>query len=450
MKETKRTTFPGGIHPTDGYDKLLSKENAIIAYVPETVEISMEQSFGGICEPMVAAGDEIKKGQLIGKPVTFTAVNLHASVDGTVLEMKEKENATGRKVFTCKVAVKKNDVSEETKDYQKEIVTITDIEKDAIVQAIKEGGLTGMGGAGFPSHIKYETTKEINTLLINGAECEPFLTCDYRLMLEKPYEIINGVRVLLKASGAKEAVICVEDNKMEGIQSLRDVLTKCEESIRVEVLPTKYPQGGERQLIQSVLGVEVPQGCLPADVAVIVSNLATSKAAADIVLGNKPLMERVVTVSGAVKTPGNYLVPLGTRLDELLKAAGGVTIENNRVILGGPMTGTCVATEWKGEELPTVTKTTSGLIVLDNSEYVESPCIRCGACRQVCPAGLTPFQIDFAYLEEDYDLCETLYASECIACGCCSFTCPARRELTHRVKTARDIVKQRIRERGQK
>lgn len=316
-----------------------------------------------------------------------------------------------------------------------------------------------MGGAGFPTHKKYETDKEIDALLINGAECEPFLTCDYRLMLEHRWSVVNGVRLMLKGSGAKTAYICMEDNKPEAAKALSEVLEAgkksgvigTEEDVQIKVLPTKYPQGGERQLIESVLGREVPMGGLPADVGVIVSNVGTSKAAADMILGKQPLTRRIVTVTGWVKKPGNYLVPIGTSAKELVQLCGGVTVKNNRVIAGGPMTGPCVASDWEGEsELFYITKNTSGILVLPDSQWEEQPCIRCEGCAKVCPAGLIPYQIEFAYMEEDYDLCESLYASECIACGCCSYTCPAKRELSVRTRMARDVVKQRMRERAVK
>lgn len=316
-----------------------------------------------------------------------------------------------------------------------------------------------MGGAGFPTHKKYETDKTIDTLLINGVECEPFLTCDYRLMMEKSFAVLNGVALLFKASGAKEAVICIEDNKPEAIQRLRELLVQVKnqnaiggfEGIRVEELPTQYPQGGERQLIQGVLNREVPAGGLPADVGVIVSNIGTARAAADMVLGKTPLTRRIVTVTGCVKQPGNYLVPVGTSAKELVRLCGGVTVKENRIIAGGPMTGPCVASDWDdGEELFYVTKNTSGILVLPDSQEEEQPCIRCSSCANVCPAGLVPYQIEYAFLEEDYDLCEQLHASECIACGCCSYTCPAKRELSVRTRMARDMVKQRMRERAVK
>lgn len=337
--------------------------------------------------------------------------------------------------------------------YSEKLVSLDSITREEIVDAMEKGGLVGMGGAGFPTHIKYRSTKKIDVLLVNGAECEPFLTCDYRLMLEYTKELVNGVRLLLLASGADRAVICIEDNKPKAAEEIQKTLKGSEDSGRIEVklLPTKYPQGGERQLIQSVIGKEVPMGGLPADVGVIVSNVGTAKAAADMILGGVPLTRRIVTVTGLVKEPGNYLVPIGTTAKELLEFCGGVTEKHNRIIAGGPMTGPCKADSWDGEsDLFTIEKNTSGILVLKDFETEEQPCIRCGACENACPAGLTPFKIDFAYLEEDYDLCESLYAGECIACGCCSYVCPADRELTLRTRMARDMVKQRMRERTAK
>ena len=235
------------------------------------------------------------------------------------------------------------------------------------------------------------------------------------------------------------------------IQEIQEKGISQKEPVEVCVLPARYPQGGERQLIQSVLQREVPAGGLPSDVGVIVSNAATAKAAADQILGGQPLTKRIVTVTGCVKEPGNYLVPIGTSAGELLYLCGGVTEKESRILAGGPMTGICAASCWDGEsDLFYITKSTSGILVLPNRGWQEQPCIRCGGCQRVCPAGLVPWQIDFAFLEEDYDLCESLFASECIACGCCSYICPAKRELTLRNRLARDLVKQRRRERAVK
>lgn len=457
MQKKRKSVFPGGVHPTDGSDKALSMDAAVQQYWPKTVTILSEQSFGGRCRILVQPGDTVEEGQLIGEPEAFMAAPLHASVSGKVLDVKEVASQ-GRSVLAC-IVQKEKEHEESKAAYRTEAADISRISREEILAGIRDGGLTGMGGAGFPTHKKYETDKPIDALLINGAECEPYLTCDYRLMLEEGYALVNGVRLLLKGSGAKHAYICLEDNKPQAAENLSRILEearksgvmKAEEQVEIRVLPTKYPQGGERQLIQAVTGREVPMGGLPADAGAIVSNVGTARAAADMILGGMPLYRRIVTVTGCVEKPGNYLVPIGTSAKELLKLAGGVTVPQNRVIAGGPMTGPCVASDWNGEdELFYVTKNTSGILVLPDSAYEEQPCIRCGGCENACPAGLSPWQIDFAFQEEDYDLCEKLYASECIACGCCSYICPAKRELTVRTRMARDAVKQRMRERAVK
>lgn len=459
MWKKKKSKFPGGIHPTDGYDKTLTMNLPVQEYWPENVTILSEQSLGGKCGLLVSPGDHVKAGELIGKPEAFMAAPLHASVTGKILDVKEVCNQ-GRMLLACIIkADERQEQGNIEQKYETELMDINGISREEILDGIRDGGLTGMGGAGFPTHKKYETDKTIDTLLINGVECEPFLTCDYRLMMEKSFAVLNGVALLFKASGAKEAVICIEDNKPEAIRRLRELLAQVKnqnvirgfEGIRVEELPTQYPQGGERQLIQGVLNREVPAGGLPADVGVIVSNIGTARAAADMVLGKTPLTRRIVTVTGCVKQPGNYLVPVGTSAKELVALCGGVTVKENRIIAGGPMTGPCVASDWDdGEELFYVAKNTSGILVLPDSQEEEQPCIRCSSCANVCPAGLVPYQIEYAFLEEDYDLCEQLHASECIACGCCSYTCPAKRELSVRTRMARDMVKQRMRERAVK
>ena len=457
MQKKGKSVFPGGVHPTDGSDKALSMDAAVQQYEPSTVTILSEQSFGGKCRLLVQPGDTVEEGQLIGEPEAFMAAPLHASVSGTVLDVREVMNQ-GRKLLAC-VIQREKECAESSASYRTAAADIREISREEILAGIRDGGLTGMGGAGFPAHKKYETDKDIDTLLINGAECEPYLTCDYRLMLEEGYALVNGARLLLKASGAERACICLEDNKPQAAENLSRILEEARnqgimesgEQVEVKIFPIKYPEGGERQLIQAVTGREVPMGGLPADVGVIVSNVGTAKAAADMILGHMPLTRRIVTVTGWVKNPGNYRVPIGTSAKELVELAGGVTVPQNRVIAGGPMTGPCVASDWNGEEeLFYITKNTSGILVLPDSAWEEQPCIRCGGCENACPAGLVPWQIDFAFQQEDYELCEKLYASECIACGCCSYICPAKRELTVRTRMARDAVKQRMRERAVK
>ena len=244
---------------------------------------------------------------------------------------------------------------------------------------------------------------------------------------------------------------CLEDNKQDVAKDFEYIILKNDLPIEIRVLPTRYPQGGERQLVEAVMGMEVPAGKLPASIGVIINNVATAKALSDIVLGNEPLITRVVTVTGKVKEPCNYLVPIGTRFSELIDLSGDFKAKTSRVIDGGPMTGHCIQIGGTKEDLMlSVTKTTSGLLVLEDFTKVESPCIRCGECERVCPAGLAPFKIDYAARENDIVLCEKLYATECISCGCCSYVCPAKRELAYRITEAKTEVFRQRQERSSK
>lgn len=445
--------FHGGIHCADGTDKLLSSRSPIRVYVPGTVEISMKQSPGSVCEAVVQKGEHVAKGDIVGKPVRFGSAVIHSGISGTVSDVKTVKDDFNRDVQIVIIDSDGSDAKAaiNDKDYEQRFVDLSSYSKDAILSAMKEGGLVGMGGAGFPTHVKYETPKQIETILVNAAECEPYLTCDHRLLLEHAYGIINGVLLLIKAAGAKKAVICLEDNKKDAAENLKKLLSDKGLPVEIRLLATRYPQGGERQLVEAILKKEVPAGSLPAEVGVIINNVATAKALADIVLGNEPLASRVITVTGMVKSPGNFLVPLGTRYCELIGLAGGITAKVSRIIVGGPMTGSCIRIGGDSEKLDgSVSKTSSGLLVLEDTPLIESPCIRCGECERVCPAGLAPFKIDLAAIRDDTDLCERLYATECISCGCCSYVCPAKRELAYRITVAKTEIFRMRRERGGK
>ena len=442
--------FPGGIHPTDGSDKALTKAVPIQTFMPSVIELSMSQSGGSICEPLAAVGDHVERGQLVGQPKNFTAVRLHASVSGTVKEIRmEKKGPT--EVPLLVIEPDKEQPPVESLPYTREWMDIRKFSREKLIALMEEGGITGMGGAGFPSHVKYKTDKNIEYVLINACECESYLTCDHRMMMEHGMAILNGVNLLVKAGGAKKAIICTEDNKKSCAEYLQRLIGEENVPIEVQVFPVKYPEGGERQLIQAATGRELVAGGLPADAGIIVSNVQTAKAMADMVFGNTPCISRCITVTGLVRKPGNFLVPLGTPLRELLKQCGGLAELDNKVILGGPMTGTCIGVQVKCDQLPqSVTKVSGGLIVLKNDGYEESPCIRCGACMKVCPAGLTPWKVDFAMRHGKIELAHELYATECIGCGCCSYVCPAKREVSQNTVKARNEVRAWLRERGKK
>lgn len=432
--------FHGGIHTSDGSDKLLSIQTPIRIFNPKIVEISMKQSPNNICEAVVKAGDKVFKGDLIGKPISFGGANIHASISGTVIEIKVASDSSAREVELVVIQADENDIDtlDPVSDYEKELIDLSGYTKEMIINRMRDGGLNGLGGAGFPTHIKYETKEKIEYIIINAAECEPYLTCDHMLMMEHGYAVINGVLLFVKASAAKKAIICFEDNKQDVADYLGKIISNKNLPIEFRILPTRYPQGGERQLVEAVFGMEVPAGKLPASIGVIINNVGTAKALADIVLGDIPLISRVVTVTGEVKEQGNYMVPIGTRFSELIGLSGGYTSKKSRVIEGGPMTGVCLQIEGSHEELiGSVSKISSGLIVLEDAPKEESPCIRCGECERVCPAGLAPFKIDFAAIEGDVKLCNKLYATECISCGCCSYVCPAKRELAYRITEAK-------------
>lgn len=434
--------FHGGIHPTDGTDKQLSNQVPIRMYTPKTVEISMKQSPNSVCEALVNTGDSVSKGDLIGRPVKFGAANIHASISGIVIDVKTIHDDHDRDIEVVVIESDENEVTTEpVGEYEQKLIDLSHYSREVIIEKMEEGGLVGLGGAGFPTHVKYETTEVINYILVNAAECEPYLTCDHRLMLEQGHAIVNGVLLLVKASGAMKAIICLEDNKEDAAKVFEEIIADKDLPIEIKILPTKYPQGGERQLVESVLGTEVPVGELPAKIGVIINNVGTAKALADIVLADKPLVSRVVTVTGKVKNPQNYLVPIGTKFTELIEESGGTTAKINRVVEGGPMTGVSRLISDDIDKLyESVSKTTAGLLIFEDSGRDETPCIRCGECERVCPAGLAPFKIDFAVLDGDIGLCNQLYSTECISCGCCTYVCPARRELAYRVTEAKNEI----------
>ena len=436
--------FHGGIHPSDGTDKLLSNQKPIRIFTPKEVEISMKQSPGSVCEALVKKGDKVSRGELIGRPKSFGGANIHASINGTVIDVRKHPDTLGKNVEIILIRSDDYDINDSkysSRDYEKRLIDLSEYTRDMIIEKMKDGGLTGLGGAGFPTHIKYETEEPINYILINAAECEPYLTCDHMLMLEQGNAIINGVLLLVKASGAKTAIICTEDNKQDAVKILESIVKDKGLPIEFRILSTRYPQGGERQLVEAVLNIEVPAGKLPASIGVIINNVGTAKALADIVLGDEPLISRVVTVTGKVKDPFNFLVPIGTRYSELIELSGGYKATRSRVISGGPMTGSSLQIGGSHGDLNgSVLKISSGLLVLEDTPKEESPCIRCGECERVCPAGLAPFKIDFAAIEDDIKLCDKLYATECISCGCCSYVCPAKRELAYRITEAKTEI----------
>lgn len=418
MAEAK--TFKGGIHPP--YNKELASGKAIKrAPVPKEVIIPLQQHIGAPNEPLVKAGDRVELGQKIGSSDAFVSAPVHSSVAGTVKDIVEVANFTGAKVKSVIITA---DAS------QPEFAKKTDKDLDALsgeeVRAIaKEAGLVGMGGAAFPTHVKLTPPKDkpVDTVIINGCECEPFLTCDHRQMLERPDEMIMGARLLKTAVGASKVIIGVEANKMDGVDALRSRLADTSD-VAVEVLEVKYPEGAEKMLIFALTGRKVPPGKLPSEVGCLVQNVGTSIALYEAAAWGKPLYERVLTVTGpGIREPGNLIAAIGTPISELIDACGGFVGNPVKLIMGGPMTGWAQA-----EATATVVKGTSGVVVL-TSDVVdlgeESGCVRCGKCIEACPMFLSPNFIVQSTKRAQWDKAEMWGALDCFECGCCSFECPA-------------------------
>lgn len=439
-------TFSGGIViPPAKENKALTAALPIEEWEPDRLRIPLRQSPGPALLPAVQPGDKVKIGQRVGHPAGDSGVPVHCGVSGTVTAVEEGSGpfGPGPVVFI-------------ENDHQRaEAPLLPAAEgRQGLRMLMREAGLIGMGGAGFPTYRKYDTDRGIRTLLINGGECEPYLTCDDRLMVFEARKVVTGALAMARAvaapgGGAPQLLFCVEKDKAQAVTRLQEALRGDPKAsrARVIVLPHRYPQGGERQLIQAVLGWELGAGVLPAQAGVLVSNVATAAAMADALQGH-PLTHRIVTVSGKVGRPGNYRVPVGTLLADLLAHAGGALPESERDVLvsGGPMTGRLIQRGPSGparEEV--VLKTTGGLLALAREDGEEHPCIRCGGCARVCPSRLMPFVIDAAAIAGDSETCVRYHADQCIACGCCSYICPAYRRLAARVSMAREGIRARAR-----
>lgn len=428
-------TFKGGIHPYDG--KELSKSKPIRTYNPsgELVYL-MSQHIGAPAKPIVAPGDKVLVGQKIAEAGGFVSAPVHASVSGTVKSFGKQKNAVGD--FVNSIVIE-NDGLYETVPFKK-LDTLDGVEKSVVLDRIREAGIVGMGGAGFPTHVKLspQDPDKIEYCLVNGAECEPYLTSDYRRMMENPEMVIGGLKCMLHLFDHAVGYICIEDNKKDCIRKM-EALVKDEPRIEVKTLKTKYPQGSERSLIYAVTGRSINSSMLPADAGCIVDNIDTVANIYKAVMLGEPLVQRIVTVTGdAIKEPQNFEVRTGTNYGELIEAAGGFVQEPEKIISGGPMMGFCLY----DLDVP-VTKTSSAILCMkrdDVTKYEQTACINCGRCVSACPARLIPSRLaDFAehYNEEKFVKFDGM---ECCECGCCSFSCPAKRPLAQAVKSMRRMI----------
>ena len=428
-------TFKGGIHPFDG--KELSKEQPIEVYLPKgTMAYPLSQHIGAPAKPVVKKGDRVLKGQVIAEAGGFVSAPIHASVSGTVKGMEPRLTATGT---MANAIIVENDQQYEEVEYQP-VTSLGELTKEEILKRIQEGGVVGMGGAGFPTHVKLapKNPESIEYILVNGAECEPYLTSDYRRLLEEGEQVVEGLKVMLALFDNAKGYICIEDNKPDCIRKMEE-LVKDIPRIEVKALMTKYPQGGERALIYATTGREINSSMLPADVGCVVDNVDTVTAIYKAVMLGRPVIDRIVTVTGdAVAQPKNFMVSTGTNMNELVEAAGGFKGQPEKIISGGPMMGFSMY----GLDIP-CTKTSSAILsfLRDEVSHVqETACINCGRCVSVCPGHVIPARLATFAQHGDMEKFQEFDGMECCECGCCSYICPAKRPLTQSIKSMRKMV----------
>ena len=437
----------GGVHPPENK---ISEDQAIeVLPIPKVANIPISQHLGVPAKPLVIKGDLVKVGQLLAKGEAFISANIHSSVSGKVLKIDNVIDTSGYRRPTIVINVDGDEWEEDIdrSDELKKEITLTQKE---IIDKINKLGVVGLGGATFPSHVKLMVPdgKKAEVLIINGVECEPYLTSDHRLMMEKGEEILVGTQILKKALGVNKAMIGIEKNKPDAIKHLTE-LAKNYDGIGVYGLKVKYPQGAEKQLIKALVNREVPSGKLPIEVGTVVNNAGTAFAVYEAVQKNKPLIERVVTLTGkSVKKPGNFMVRVGTPISELIEAAGGLPEDTGKVIGGGPMMGKALTSL----DVPVV-KGTSGILIMKESESSRENvlnCIRCSKCVSVCPMGLEPYLLEKVVMFEDYERTEQERVMDCIECGSCQYTCPANRPLLDYLRLGKNKVGQIIRTRSKK
>ena len=435
----RKKMFPGGMHPHEGVNgKAVNSGNAIRELpAPQRVVIPLSQHIGAPAAALVKKGDAVLMGQKIGEAGGFVSAPVHSSVSGKVVGIENVEIASGAVVPAVVIEndFQDNWVELHPSDHPE---TLTAAELQSIV---REAGIVGMGGATFPTSVKLTPAKgkTIEKLIVNGAECEPYLTADHRLMLEKPTEIIDGIHLIMLALDIQEAIIGVEDNKMDAVQALL-AASEGVEGIKVQALPVMYPQGGEKQLVYATTRRKVPTGGLPLDVGCVVSNVGTIYAIQQAIREGKPLIQRVTTMGGLVNNSGNYLIRVGASIENLIDACGGLQPGVEKLISGGPMMGMAIP----HANIP-MTKGTSGVLALgkEAAEKPENPCINCGRCVQACPMRLVPTKLDMLVRTGNYDEAEKRGVMNCLECGACTFACPAKRLLTQSCRMGKRVINAR-------
>lgn len=436
--KTMKTFRIGGVHPHD--NKEFSAHKAITAVpLPAKAIIPLVQHIGAPAKPVVQKGDAVKVGQLLAEAGGFVSAPIHSPVSGKVTKIDTAIDAWGMKMQAIYIDVEGDEWLPEI-DRTDILVPYTNLEAKDIIEKIKNAGIVGLGGACFPTHVKLMPPpgKKAEVLIVNGVECEPYLTCDHQLMMERGEQILVGIELVMKALGINKAIIGIENNKPDAIAHMQQ-LTAGNKSVTVQPLKLRYPQGGEKQLIDACIGRQVPSGALPIEVGAVVDNVATLFAVYEAVMKNKPLISRVMTVTGKdVKNPGNYEVRFGTPLADVLEMAGGVPESTGKVIGGGPMMGRAM----QNLDMP-CNKRMSGALLMTKEESVRvepSPCIRCGKCVSACPMGLEPYLLAKLSAAQNWEKMEELSIMDCIDCGCCLFTCPSHRPLLDYIRLGKGKV----------
>lgn len=443
-------TFPiGGIHPSD--NKEWSKDKAIeVLGLPDEVKVTMIQHIGAPSTPIVAKGDKVLTGQLIGQATGFVSANIHAPISGTVTSVDAYPNGQGQRRIMV-VIKREGDEWMEDIDRTPELKRECKLTSEEIIAKVRNAGIVGLGGAQFPTHVKLSVPdgQKAEVLIINGVECEPYLTSDYRNMLERAEMLLTGVEILMRAVKVERAVIGVENNKPDAIAHLRDIIAR-DNYAGIEVMPLKlrYPQGGEKQLIAAVTGRQVaPPPALPISVGAVVCNVSTAIAVYEAVQKNKPLIERVVTITGkALGSTHNFLARMGTCVGDIINLAGGLPEGDVKLLNGGPMMGRSVV-----DITAPLIKGCSGITVLSGAEAArgkEMACIKCGKCVAACPMGLEPYLLSKLAKLQKWDMAEEHNTIDCIECGCCSYTCPSYVPLLDYIRIGKQTVMTNIRARA--
>ena len=424
-------TFIGGIHPYEG--KELSENKPVQVLMPKgDLVYPVSQHIGAPANPVVAVGDHVLKGQMIAEAGGFVSAPIYASVSGTVKAIAPHLNPTGGRVNSIVI---ENDGEYKEVEYPA-VTPLEDMSKEDILNAIGTAGVVGMGGAGFPTCVKLKPAKPVDTILLNGCECEPYLTADHKVLLEFADDIIFGLKAILKTTGAEKGIIVIEDNKQDAIELMQEKVADIG-NMEVFVARTKYPQGAEKTLIKRVMGRIVPSGGLPADVGVVVDNISTVKAISDAIQTGMPLVERVATVTGEkIKNPGNFVIKIGTSVRELIDYCGGFTDDDVLVKMGGPMMGFPLNTL----DVPMM-KGSNGIIAIDTDETKEQPCIKCGRCVDVCPMELSPLYFVKYAKEENWQGMKDMNVMDCVECRCCQYICSSKIPIINSIKAGKNAVR---------